>query len=382
VDIHVRAQGLLARYERELADLLPPDAELFDAHVHVGRDIDGFVAPPDELVAFLGRSGASRAFAFCLDEPDRHPAFRAANDRTLAAAAASGGVLIPFARLDLAESPVEEATRALDRGARGIKLHPRAQRFLLDDQRLAPVFALASERSVPILIHGGRGMPPMAAHLEQLVERYPDAMLIVAHGGIADLAALSEAFAGKAGVFFDSSMWSPVDLLDLFSRVPPEQILYASDYPYGSQPGALTLLVRTARRAGLDDRRLRDVLGRSAARIAAGEPPLEPTRPVGPGALEQPLTLLRIHHYLAMATPLLWTRQPDMTGALGLALNACAERDGSIDARERIAELLTCACELWRLAPELEDEGERWRQSRVTLRLVHLAAIVAITSGN
>jgi hypothetical protein len=225
-------------------------------------------------------------------------------------------------------------------------------------------------------------MPPMAAHLEQLVERYPDAMLIVAHGGIADLAALSEAFAGKAGVFFDSSMWSPVDLLDLFSRVPPEQILYASDYPYGSQPGALTLLVRTARRAGLDDRRLRDVLGRSAARIAAGEPPLEPTRPVGPGALEQPLTLLRIHHYLAMATPLLWTRQPDTTGALGLALNACAERDGSIDARERIAELLTCACELWRLAPELEDEGERWRQSRVTLRLVHLAAIVAITSGN
>jgi predicted TIM-barrel fold metal-dependent hydrolase len=382
VDIHARAQGLFARYERELADLLPPDAELFDAHVHVGRDIDGFVAPPDELVAFLGRSGASTAFAFCLDEPDRHPAFRAANDRTLAAAAASGGVLIPFARLDLAESPVEEATRALDRGARGIKLHPRAQRFLLDDERLAPVFALASERRVPILIHGGRGMPPMAAHLEMLVERYPDAMLIVAHGGIADLAALSEAFAGKAGVFFDSSMWSPVDLLDLFSRVPPEQILYASDYPYGSQPGALTLLVRTARRAGLDDRRLRDVLGRSAARIAAGEPPLEPTRPVGPGALEQPLTLLRIHHYLAMATPLLWTRQPDTTGALGLALNACAERDGSIDARERIAELLTCACELWRLAPELEDEGERWRQSRVTLRLVHLAAIVAITSGN
>jgi uncharacterized protein len=378
--MQTRAEGLLARYERELADLLPPDVELFDAHVHVGRDIDGFVAPPDELVAFLQRSGASRAFAFCLDEPDRHPAFRAANDRTLAAAAASGGLLIPFARLDLAESPVEEATRALDRGARGIKLHPRAQRFLLDDERLAPVFALASERRVPILIHGGRGMPPMAAHLERLVERYPGATLIVAHGGIADLAALSEAFAGTAGVFFDSSMWSPVDLLDLLSRVPPEQILYASDYPYGSQPGALTLLVRTARRAGLDERRLRDVLGRSAARIAAGEPPLEPTTPVGPGALEQPLTLLRIHHYLAMATPLLWTRQPDTTGALGLALNACAERDGSIEARERIAELLACACELWRLAPELEDEGDRWRQSRVTLRLVHLAAIVAITS--
>ena len=99
-------------YEEQRSGL---GAELFDAHVHVGRDIDGFVAPPDELVAFLQRSGASRAFAFCLDEPDRHPAFRAANDRTLAAAAASGGMLIPFVRLDLAESPLEEATRALDR---------------------------------------------------------------------------------------------------------------------------------------------------------------------------------------------------------------------------------------------------------------------------
>jgi len=377
-----RAGKLFDRYERELAELLPPGAELFDAHVHVGRDIDGFVAPPDELVAFLQRSGATRAFAFCLDEPDRHPAFRAANDRTLAAATASGGMLIPFVRLDLSESPLEEATRALDLGARGIKLHPRAQKFLLDDERLAPIFALASERRVPILIHGGRGMPPMAAHLRRLMERYPDTTLIVAHGGIADLAALSEAFAGKAGAFFDSSMWSAVDLLDLLSRVPPEQILYASDYPYGSQPGALTLLVRTARRAGLDDERLRDVLGRSAARIAAAKPPLEPTRPVGPGALEQPLTLLRIHHYLTMATPLLWTRQPDTTGALGLALNACAERNGSVEARERIAELLSCACELWRLAPELDDEGERWRQSRITLRLVHLAAIMAVTTAD
>ena len=31
----------------------------------------------------MARYGISRAFMFCLDEPDRHPAFRAGNDRTL-----------------------------------------------------------------------------------------------------------------------------------------------------------------------------------------------------------------------------------------------------------------------------------------------------------
>src|SRR5207302_5925287 len=99
----------------------------------------------EELLGALDRCGTSRAFVFCLDEPDRHPAFRAGNDRTLEFAERSNGRLIPFVRLDLAEGPIEEATRCLDRGARGIKLHPRAQGFLLNDERLAPVFALAAE---------------------------------------------------------------------------------------------------------------------------------------------------------------------------------------------------------------------------------------------
>ena len=85
-DVFERARSLVAAYDDELRRLIPADAEIFDAHVHVGRDIDGFVAPLDDLLTFLRRYGVSRAFAFCMNEPDRHPTFRAANDRTLAAA--------------------------------------------------------------------------------------------------------------------------------------------------------------------------------------------------------------------------------------------------------------------------------------------------------
>jgi len=374
-----RARKLLSGYDEELQRVIPEGAELFDAHVHVGRDIDGFVAPYDELMSFLARYGVGRAFAFCMDEPDREPAFRAANDRTLAAAERSGGALIPFVRLDLAEEPIEEAIRCLDLGARGIKLHPRSQGFLLNDERLAPVFALAAERRVPILIHGGRGLPPISDHLERLVDAYPQAQLIIAHGGIADLADLSEAFGGRAGVFFDTSVWSPIDLLDMFQRVSPEQVLYASDYPYGQQPGSFLITLRTARLSGLSDEQVRDMLGRSAARIANGEPPLEPTPPNRRRTLEQPITFARIHQYLAMATPLLWTRQTDTIGVLGLALNACRERDGFEDERERIADLLACARDLWRTLPETESESDRMGLGRLTFRLIHLADILAVT---
>jgi predicted TIM-barrel fold metal-dependent hydrolase len=376
-----RARRLVGVYDEELTKLIPQGAEIFDAHVHVGRDIDGFVAPYEDLMSVLQRYGAKRAFTFCLDEPDREPAFRAANDRTLEAAERSGGVLIPFVRLDLASEPIEEAVRCLDLGARGIKLHPRAQGFLLNDERLAPVFELAAERHVPILIHGGRGLPPIADHLSRLVESYPEAQLIIAHAGIADLAALSEAFGGRSGVFFDTSVWSSIDLLDMFQRVSPEQVLYASDYPYGQQPGSLFIALRTARLAGLSDEQLRDMLGRSAARIADGHEPLPPSQPNGHPVLAQPITFARIHHYLAMATPLLWTRQTDTIGVLGLALNACRERDGYEETREQIADLLSCARELWRTLPETETETERIDLSRLTFRLIHLADILAVTTA-
>ncbi|HET9213744.1 MAG TPA: amidohydrolase family protein [Gaiellaceae bacterium] len=374
-----RARRLVGLYEEEVARAIPTGTRLFDAHVHVGRDIDGMSAPYEELETFLRGSGVERAFAFCMDEPDREPAFRAPNDRTLAAAERSGGLLVPFVRLDLAEAPLEEARRCLDRGARGIKLHPRAQGFLLNDERLAPIFALAAERRVPILIHGGRGLPPIADHLRRLHDAYPESRLIIAHAGIADLAALSDCFGGREGVYFDTSVWSAIDLLDMFSRVAPEQVLYASDFPYGQQPGSLLLAVRTARLAGLPDRELAAMLGASAARIADGEPQTALSAPKRIDRLAQPLAFARIHHYLAMAAPLLWTRQADTIGVLGLALNACAERDGHVEARERIADLLSTARDLWRSLPETEDETERRRLSRATFRLVHVADILTLT---
>jgi predicted TIM-barrel fold metal-dependent hydrolase len=376
-----RAQRLMAQWDEELRRELPEGAEIFDAHTHLGTDIDGMVGVYEDLERGMEKYGISRCFMFCLDEPDRHPGFRAGNDRTLEHAARSGGKLIPFARLDLAEDPIGEATRCLDRGARGIKLHPRAQKFLLNDERLSPIFELAGERKVPVLIHGGRGLPPIADDLARVVDRYPESQLIVAHAGIADLAALAHGLGGKAGVFFDTSVWSPLDLLGLYRLVGPEQVVYASDYPYGQQPASLLIALRTARLAQLNEGEVRGVLARNANRIADGEPPLEPSAPKGISTFQQPMTFARIHQYLSMATPLLWTRQQDRIGVLGLALNACDDRsDGHREELEQIRELLTTALDMWRALPEEGDEKDRMAHTRATFRLIHLADIVAVTT--
>jgi uncharacterized protein len=381
VEPQARAAELFRRYDEDVERLLPAGADIFDVHTHLGSDIDGMVGDYDQLLEAMDRYDVSRAFTFCLDEPDRQPAFRAANDRTLAFAERSGGRLIPFVRLDLDSGPVEEARRCLDAGARGIKLHPRAQRFAANDARLTPIFELAAERRVPILIHGGRGLPPIADGLRALVDRFPEATLIVAHAGIADLSALAAAMAGRKGVLFDTSIWSPVDLLDCFRLIPPEQVVYASDYPYGQQPSSLLIALRTAQVAGCSDEQVRAILAGTANALAEGNELPEPTRPVGSDEFTQPLQLARIHQYLSMATPLLWSRQADTIGVLGLALNACAERNGHPEAVDRIRDLIETARDVWETLPEADGEATQRQATRLAFRLLHLADIEAVTAA-
>jgi predicted TIM-barrel fold metal-dependent hydrolase len=376
-----RARAIIRDWDAELRVELPENARLFDAHTHLGHDIDGMVGDHNELLGTLDAYGFERAFTFCMDEHDREPAFSVPNDRTLSHAERAAGRLVPFVRLDLVERPLEEARRCLDLGARGIKLHPRAQAFALDDARLGPIFELAVERSVPILIHGGRGLPPIAEHLEALVRRNEGVQLIVAHAGIADMAGLAGRLGGIQGVFFDTSVWSAVDLLDLYRQVAPEQVVYASDYPYGRQPNSLLVAVRTAKLAGFDDKQLRLMLGGTAHRVADGTS-LEPlSSPKGTTSLVQPLTFARIHQYISMAVPLLWLRQRDAIGAIGLAVNASRERgNGHHEDAERIQELLVTAQELWRDGAEVVSDDERVAAFRSAIQLVNLADMVALTT--
>ena len=58
--------------------------------------------------------------------------------------------------------------------------------------------------------------------------------------------------------------------------------------------------------------------------------------------------MARIHQYLSMAIPLMWTRQADTIGVLGLALNTTdSPSNGYREETEQIRELLETAKVLW-----------------------------------
>jgi len=302
-----------------------PGLELADAHTHIGsHDPDGYRCSGAQLVEALELAGASAA-VFPMHEPEGYPP---ANDMVLEQAAASGGRLSAFCRLDPEDGPLAEAQRCLAAGARGIKLHPRAERFTLDHPALRDVFALAHERRAPVLIHAGRGIPALGRHAVELSAEFTDARVILAHAGICDLAWIWRAAREQPNLYFDTAWWTPSDLLTLFTLVPPGQLLFGSDAPYATPAFGAATALRYALQAGLAPEQARSVAGGQLARLLAWDHPLDAGPPVGTGSLPDDPLLDRVYSFLVSAIgQMLVGIEPEET--LQLAALACEVGDSA-----------------------------------------------------
>jgi len=325
-----------------------PEVDLLDAHTHVGRnDPDGFTCTTEELAAALALAD-SRATVFCSQEPDGYPP---ANDRLVAEARASDGRLVAYCRVDPAEDPAGEAARCLDLGARGIKLHPRAEGFNLDHPGVEQVVALAAERRVPVIVHAGRGIPALGRHALQLAERYPAAPIILAHLGISDLSWIWREVEARPNLLFDTAWWNPVELVALFALVPPGQVLYASDAPYGTPVQSTVMTLRCALEAGLSHDQVVGVAGAQLERLLAGEAPLDLGRAPGAARLRANILLERVCSLLHTAIGMM-LRGDDGAEYLALARLACEVGDDAPEA------------EVCRSVLALLDRHERYAPTR------------------
>jgi hypothetical protein len=292
----VYADDLLAPFWEQTRGLLPP-APLFDAHTHIGQnDPDGFTCSAEDLLAVLAPSG-SRAVVFPMHEPDGYPP---ANDHVIASAQDSGGVLVPFCRVDPRTDAAGEVRRCLELGARGVKLHPRAEQFGMLDAGVREIVEVAEEHRLPILIHAGRGIPALGAHVLQYASEFPNARFILAHAGVCDLAWIWRDVAAHPNVFFDTAWWSAPDQIALFSLVAPGQILYATDIPYATPQQTVIGTFRSALQAGLSPEQLAGVASGQLERLVAWEETLDLGPALRPDLRSDPL-LARVGGYLVAA---------------------------------------------------------------------------------
>jgi hypothetical protein len=290
-------------------------------------------------VAGLDAARQQRALIFPMQEP---AGYGGPNDAVLAAAAASGGRLVPMCRVDPKDPGAEaEAERCLHAGAVGIKLHPRSDAFALPHPTVDRLVALAGRRRAPVLFHAGRGIPELGSAAVALAREHPGARIILAHAGISDLGTLLEPAAELPNLFFDTAWWQVADVLQLYSGVPPARILYASDMPYGPGTFASFLFLRAARQAGLSAEQIGVMAGEQLRRVVEGEDPLDLGPATGDGALgPRSAALERVTGHTSSAIQLAF-RGGDPTEAIALARLGC-----QCPASHPHAELLAAAATL------------------------------------
>ena len=357
-----------------LAEL--PGLSFFDAHTHIGlNDPDGARCNAEQLLALLAPLGA-RAVVFPMQEPN---GYQEANDRVLSEAAVSEGRLVPFCRLDPHHDPVAEASRCLERGARGIKLHPRAEVFALDATGVRRILTFANERKLPVLIHAGRGIPALGRHSLELAAEFPDSRIILAHAAVSDVSWIWDHLPDHPNLFIDTSWWNPVDLLTLFAYVPPGRILFASDAPYGMPAMNAILTLRCAPQAGLSPPQVRTVAGDQLERLLSGEAPLDGGPAPGPPETPRDLILDRVFAYLIVALGRLIAGAPG-DEMVALARLACTVDDNAPQAPT--CRAMAALIELnEQMAPAGADLTTPSPQRLAALGPLLLAATLAATPG-
>jgi uncharacterized protein len=163
-------------------------------------------------------------------------------------------------------------------GARGIKIHPVAQRFMPDDPRMRPIYRTCEELGLAVLSHSGSakagarfGEP---ASFAGVLEAFPDLTLVLAHLGGASweqTAGLARAFPQVTFDLCEIVEWtgapnapSREDLARLIRDVGSDRVMLGSDFPWYDL-GRTVDLVMDLPFLAIEEREA--ILGANAARI-------------------------------------------------------------------------------------------------------------------
>ena len=205
----------------------------------------------EEAVAMLPQDlpPEDRARAVAEIEGSMAERFRAAN-RWLVDALDLIPRLTPYVGVDPwalePEQNVEHLREMAGRGARGIKLHPVAQRFEPDDARMHPVYEACEELGLVVLSHtgsakGGEAFAEPGAFAGMLAQ-HPRLKVVLAHlggGSWHQTLPLARAFPEVAFDLCEIIEWTgapgaPTDeeLARMIREIGPERVLLGTDFPW------------------------------------------------------------------------------------------------------------------------------------------------------
>jgi uncharacterized protein len=265
-DISTLTSGAMSPVWEWVEARIPKDTGVFDAHAHIGEDLDGRAMTAEGMRERMKAAHVRKTIVFALNDPNALEDFSGPNDVVWRAHEEHPGFFVPFFRLNPHKRYEREFERCVERGFSGLKLHPLSQKFELDDERAVRLFEMAASADIPVIIHAGFGMNRIVECLLPTVEKNPELRLILGHAAFVEVLEATRAFADHENVIFETSVARATELYVLFSSFDPSRICFGSDIPYGDLPSTLHATLASAEAAGVGREHIPGILSENIRR--------------------------------------------------------------------------------------------------------------------
>lgn len=226
---------------RAMSALLEEGKKKWDVNAH----LDGRIS---SLLASMDRNGIGKSVVCSIaTRPSQFEPILAWSDKI------RSDRIVPFPSLHPDDPQAREKVSLIKReGFKGIKFHPYYQNFIIDDEKLFPVYEKICEEGLIVVMHTGfdlafdRTRIADPAKIIRVLERFPQFKLVTTHlGSWEDWDEVARLIIGKK-IYMEISY--ALDILDrdharrMILGHPAEYVLFGSDSPWTGQDKTLALL--------------------------------------------------------------------------------------------------------------------------------------------
>ncbi len=125
-----------------------------------------------------------------------------------------------------------------------LKIHPSVNHLSADDKGYEPIFALAQEKGLTIISHGGisgddlEGKYCAPGNFQKVLDNFPNLKLVIAHLAYPHIEPLLELAANYPNLYTDISFvlkhtsLTDEELCRIIRKFGPERVLFGSDFPW------------------------------------------------------------------------------------------------------------------------------------------------------
>ncbi|MDR1830543.1 MAG: amidohydrolase family protein [Candidatus Fibromonas sp.] len=201
---------------------------IFDIHVHVGQFEKRYFSP-EFVCGILQKAGITHfAFSSFSHIASKDRAFLLAEREKVLELSQNRAVVFQWVMPEmLGKRGGLESW--LDKNVRGLKVHGKAQTWLPFGKPLQKVFAIAAERSLPVMLHTGEDKGFRPDDYLRICQKFPQVKVILAHGRPLD----SAIFMLKEcpNTFVDTAFMPNGDIEILLELGFGKRVLFGTDVP-------------------------------------------------------------------------------------------------------------------------------------------------------